>query len=351
MEARISPMRVRALASGTAAIHVGVDYFRKPGGDVVTAALNWPGAVGPIFFSGMRPKFIDVSLTNGCLDDHLATGSMDDDTASVLVPHLFGNFDRLSLTRSAALERGVALIDDCAQAIGGLISYATSAEFKTDVMTTSGNGSKHLGAGELGILCSANSGVIEHTDLVSLSSSSRNHERVFSPLTYGYNYRPNVFSAAIARSRLPNLSDQISARISNAFGLWYEISTLPGLAPVFDQCEPGNSFCVLPLRLVPDELDLPLSATVRDRIVELLNAEGVPVDVWLRKPVWRYMAFDGCPPDSEAFPNTALLLSTMFQITQIAPPNDDQLMHLYANAFEKVWDELGKIKDWLVNTG
>jgi dTDP-4-amino-4,6-dideoxygalactose transaminase len=315
---------------------------------VVTSALNWPGAVGPIYASGMTPKYVDVSVLDGCVDDRHAAEGFEDGAVAALVPHLFGNFTRLPQMRSAAHRRGLPIIDDCAQAMGGILRYGCDPDFYSAAMTSSGNGSKHLGAGELGVLCTKNADLIEHVDLVSLSSSSRDHERVFSPMTYGYNYRPNVFSAAIALSRLPDLASQIEDRVSNSTYLWRSLARLPGLRPLFDESETANSFCVLPLRLVPSEIDLPEAACIRDRIVTLLKAEGVPMDVWLRKPVWEYMAFDRPSLDPAAFPNTDLLLSTICHVKEVAPPNDHRVMRLFAEAFEKIWEDMPALKDWLV---
>ncbi|OWK24528.1 hypothetical protein AJ87_21610 [Rhizobium yanglingense] len=54
--------QVRAVGSGTAALHVELDYVKERGERVVTAALNWPGAVGPIAISGLQPVFVDVDM-------------------------------------------------------------------------------------------------------------------------------------------------------------------------------------------------------------------------------------------------------------------------------------------------
>ncbi|MBK9166271.1 MAG: DegT/DnrJ/EryC1/StrS family aminotransferase [Bryobacterales bacterium] len=347
--AHVAPLHVRAVATGTAALHTVLDYYRKPGGAVVTAALNWPGAVGPIYACGMKPRYVDVSLLDGCLDDSLADVAAGDDVAAILVPHLFGNFSRLPRLRQAASRRKIPVIDDCTISIGGILRYGPDPDFYSTAMIASGNGAKHLGAGELGVLCARNPGLIEHVDFVSVATSLRKGDKVFSPpISYGFNYRPNVFSAAIALTRLAGLEDQIRVRAGNCLSLCRSLARLPGVVPLFDEGEPGNSFCVLPLRLVPQELGLPDSGYVRDRLGTLLQAEGVPVDAWLRRPVWTYMAFDPPRLDPEGFPNTDLLLSTMLDIRDIAPPNDGTVMSHYAAAFEKVWEAIPALKDWLV---
>lgn len=338
--------RVRAVGSGTAAIHIALHYHRRPGGKVVTAALNWPGAIGPIHAAGLQPEFVDVSLSDAALDPTAAADALDDDSAIVLVTHLFGNpAFRSGLRKTIRARPGTAIVDDCAQAIAVAAWSERGKGLESDAIALSANGAKHLGAGELGLLCARDQGLIDHVDRVSLVSSARNGERTFSPVTLGYNFRPNVFSAALARKRLDALEAQIAWRRRNADRLYRRVAALKGLAPLFDPAQPVNSFLSFPLRLVPEDLDLPAGPATRDFVCELLRGEGVPIWVWLRKPAWAYLPFPRSRWSLRDFPNTRRLLDTMFYVSEIAPPNDEATMDLYADAFEKVWSALPRLKD------
>ncbi|WP_343714828.1 DegT/DnrJ/EryC1/StrS family aminotransferase [Inquilinus sp.] len=338
---------VRAVSTGTAAIHVALDYAREQGArqqatKVIAAALNWPGAIGPIAFAGLEPVFVDVSLADAAIDQAAAARALSGDTAAVLITHLFGNPIPAPELRAAVRATGrVRLVDDSAQSIAVTCSRDGGAPLDSDALALSGNGAKHLGAGELGLLCTADPGLIEHVDRVSLTSSARNGERVFSPMTAGYNYRPNVFSASVALSRLPELDEQLAQRRQNAAVL---TDRLAGLLPLYDIGRPRNSFLNVPLRIDPARLGLPPGPAARDLIVELLQAEGVPVWVWLRKPVWEHLPFWRDRWSLADFPNTRTLLDTMFYLSEVAPPNDDTAMHAYADAFEKVWSALPELR-------
>ncbi|MGK9230363.1 DegT/DnrJ/EryC1/StrS family aminotransferase [Inquilinus limosus] len=336
---------VRAVSTGTAAIHVALDHARGQGTKVVAAALNWPGAIGPIRFAGLEPVFVDVDLADAAIDQGAAVRALSGDTAAVLITHLFGNPVPAPRLRAAVRTTGrVRLVDDCAQSIAVTCSRDGEAPLDSDALALSGNGAKHLGAGELGLLCTADPGLIDHVDRVSLTSSARNGERVFSPMTAGYNYRPNVFSASVALSRLPELDEQLVQRRQNAAVLTDRLAGLPGLLPLYDIARPRNSFLNVPLRIDPARLGLPPGPAARDLIVELLQAEGVPVWVWLRKPVWEHLPFWRDHWSLADFPNTRMLLDTMFYLSEVAPPNDDTAMHAYADAFEKVWSALPELR-------
>ncbi len=335
----------RAVATGTSAIHIALDCYKSGGRSVVTSALNWPGALGPIHFAGLQPIFVDVTLEDATLDPVMAGQYLSQDCASVLITHVFGNAAKLPAFRREVRRFGsVALVDDCAQAIGAVVSQRSGEPLDSDAIAISANGAKHLGAGELGLVCSRHADLIDHVDRVSLTSSSRNGERVFSPMTQGYNYRPNVFSSAVALSRMNTLDFQLAERRRNAAYVWSVLSSLPGLHPLFDAANPDNSFLSLPLRIDCEVLDMPASPATRDFILDLLKAEGVPVCVWLTKPAFEYLPYWRNKWSIEDFPNTKLILDTMFYISEIAPPNDISVMRHYVDAFHKVWEALPSLR-------
>jgi len=337
----------RCTSSGTSAIHIAVDQIGKPGTKILTSALNWPGAVGPIVSSGLEPEFVDINFADACLDMNMALELCTDNVSGIVVTHLFGNAVVAQRRRTEFRNRGVRLIDDCAQAITAGGAGEAHETLTTDAMVFSGNGAKHLGAGEIGVLASPHAAVVDHVDVVSLSSSSRSGDRIFSPSTYGFNYRPNVFSAAIALDRMSDMHHQVAARRLNATHVARRLTALPGIRPLFRPDEKRNSFCSLPLRLCFQDLDLPNDARVRERLVALFEAEGAPVGIWLTQPVWTSLPKIKKRWQIEDFPNTRDVLQSMFYVREVAPPNSLAEMDRVVDAFEKVWDSLPHLRDYL----
>ena len=334
--------KVRAVGSGTAAIHIELDYVKDRGESVVTAALNWPGAVGPIAISGLRPVFVDVDLNLAGIDQEAAADRFGPGVGATLITHLFGNNILVPHARSAARAQGVAVIDDVCQSIGAIKAIVDGAYIDTDALALSGNGAKHLGAGELGFVITEDPNLIKHVDRVSLTSSSRNGERTFSPYSEGYNYRPNVFSSSIAKMRVIDLETQLQIRRNNGKLLWGMIRDLSGIFPLFDPFDCNQSMLNFPLRIEPEALGFRPGPAARDTVVKLLQAEGVPVLVWLTKPVFEYLPTIANDWRASDFPNTVKLLDTMFYVSEIAPPNEAEVMALYAEAFHRVWKALSK---------
>ncbi|WOE33290.1 MULTISPECIES: aminotransferase class I/II-fold pyridoxal phosphate-dependent enzyme [unclassified Acinetobacter] len=330
----------RAVSSGSAALHVATDFFANQGEIAIVCALNWPGAVAAISHCGLRPIFVDTA-DDACIDEISAINHMHKEgVAIVQITHLFGNSAPRAKLRSFARSKNIAIVDDCAQAANVPNYLKNYLNLESDAYVLSGNGAKHLASGELGLLSTNSLELIEHVDNVSLSSSSRNGERIFSPSSLGYNYRPNVFSASIALDRLNEIDEQIRIRRENVNYLVNKLEKLPGIKRLFGKNFEDSSFCSLPMRLDFKALNLPATAEVRNKIVELLAAEHVPISVWLTRPVWEYNPAWKNKYDLNDFPNTKAILDSMFCISEIAPPNGITELQTVVQAFEKVWDAL-----------
>jgi perosamine synthetase len=341
---------VRATSSGSAAIHTLVDYFSEGRSSIILSALNWPGAAFAAHHCGLRPIFVDISLETGGMDDlALCEAVSQASNPVVLITHLFGNAIMVPKARALCQKRSIPVIDDAAQAASMARFLGNNDIFYSSAVALSGNGAKHFGAGELGAYCCNDVGIAEHIDKVSLSSSSRNGERIFSPLTKGFNYRPNVFSASIALSRMDSIDSQIRTRQSNVAELWSSINMLPGLKPLCNLSDSNSIYCSFPLQLDTSIWAFDNREHARNVIVDALKAEGLPASVWLTKPVWEYHPEWKNAWSLKDFPNTECILRSMFHITEIAPPNDSTTMALYAEAIKKVWIGMPDIVEWYRN--
>ncbi|MFE6385245.1 DegT/DnrJ/EryC1/StrS family aminotransferase [Nocardiopsis dassonvillei] len=320
----------RATGSGTAAIQIALQAMTDETDTVVVPAYNWPGAVGPIATLGRSVRFVDVDPKTACVSaDELSRLAPHE---TLVITHLFGNWPS-----SAEGNAGVApnILHDCAQAFGAVADLGRRGSH----IIVSGNGAKHLAAGELGAVIGP-SRIIDEVERVSLASSSRNGERVFAPSTLGFNFRPNVFSAAIATQRVREFGEDLQRRRENAGYLLRRLSELDMFVPLVDvDSHEKNSYLDLSFRFRPEARS---DGRLRDLLVEALIAEGVPASVWLREPVWKYMPHVQ-NEDLSLFPETNLILKEQFHITEIGTPNGLREMSMIADAFEKVMEGLPQI--------
>ncbi|MCW2749987.1 MAG: DegT/DnrJ/EryC1/StrS aminotransferase, partial [Aeromicrobium sp.] len=117
------------------------------------------------------------------LDEH-------DDVAAVVMTHLYGLVGDVERIRTLCDERGVVLVEDCAQAMGAIVDGRPAGTFG-DAATISFYPTKNLGAfGDAGAV---------------VSSTSEIHERARSLAQYGWGERYEVTLPGGINSRIDEM--------------------------------------------------------------------------------------------------------------------------------------------------
>src|SRR5690606_10616722 len=106
-----------ACASGTAAIHTAVAAIDpNPGDEIITTAITDMGALTPILYQGAVPVFADFDPRSCNVTAETIRARLSDRTRAIVVTHLFGNPCDMRPIMALAKERGLPVIEDCAQA-------------------------------------------------------------------------------------------------------------------------------------------------------------------------------------------------------------------------------------------
>ena len=110
---------VRALATGTAALEIGLKLAGIGAGhEVITTPLSWVASSNVILQSGATPVFVDVDPVTRNIDLGLVERAITAHTRAILPVHLAGlpvDLDRLYWI---ANKHGLRVIEDAAQAFG-----------------------------------------------------------------------------------------------------------------------------------------------------------------------------------------------------------------------------------------
>jgi dTDP-4-amino-4,6-dideoxygalactose transaminase len=108
-----------ALNSGTAALHLACSALGLgPGDEVVTTPLTFAASVNAILYVGATPVLADVDAATLNLSPEAAAAAITPRTRAVLVVHYGGLPADLDAFSALARERGLALIEDAAHAMG-----------------------------------------------------------------------------------------------------------------------------------------------------------------------------------------------------------------------------------------
>lgn len=113
----IGARHAHACSSGTMAIHAAVAAIDpEPGDEIVTTAITDMGALTPILYQGAIPVFADVDPLTGNVTAEGIARVLGPRTRAIIVTHLFGNPCEMGSIMALARERGLPVIEDCAQA-------------------------------------------------------------------------------------------------------------------------------------------------------------------------------------------------------------------------------------------
>ena len=100
-------------------IHLAVKALVRPGRKVVLSPYTLADVVNMVICAGGVPVFADVERDTCNIDPGQIDALIDGDTDAVLVTHLHGLVCDMPAITEICRRRGVKLIEDCAQALGG----------------------------------------------------------------------------------------------------------------------------------------------------------------------------------------------------------------------------------------
>ncbi|MBM9531577.1 DegT/DnrJ/EryC1/StrS aminotransferase family protein, partial [Desulfoprunum benzoelyticum] len=288
-----------ALANGTVALDAALLALGIGRGDeVVVTPRTFLASASCIANARAVPVFADVDRDSQNITAATIRAVLTPRTRAVICVHLAGWPCDMDAIMALAEERGLAVIEDCAQAHGarwrgrpvGSIGHIGAWSFCQDkIMTTGGEG-----------------GMVTTDDrelwarMWSLKDHGKSWEAVYERQHpsgfrwlhegFGTNWRLTEMQAAIGRIQLRRMEEWHARRLGNAEAIWRACRGLPGLrVPVIPpEVEHAAYKCyvfVEPAALKP--------GWDRDRVMSEIVARGVPCYSGSCSEVYLEKAFDG----------------------------------------------------------
>ncbi|MGA8891056.1 MAG: aminotransferase class I/II-fold pyridoxal phosphate-dependent enzyme [Anaeromyxobacteraceae bacterium] len=272
-----------ALASGTAAIHLGLMLLGVgPGDEVMVSDLTFVASVNPIRYLGAEPVLVDSDRSSWNMDPALLASALEDRARrgklprAVVVVDLYGQSADMDPIVAACRKHGVPVLEDAAEAVGTLYR-GRPAGTSGDVNVFSFNGNKIITTTSGGMLASPRRDWVEKARF--WSQQSRDPRVEYHHTEIGFNYRMSNVLAGIGRGQLEVVDLRVRQR-RGVFERYREaFADLPGLEPM-PEAPFGLHTRWLSCFLV-DEAALGVS---RDGILAALAAESVE-----GRPVWKPM--------------------------------------------------------------
>jgi dTDP-4-amino-4,6-dideoxygalactose transaminase len=202
-----------ALNSGTSALHLALLAAGiGPGDEVITTPMTFVATVAAILYVGATPVFVDIDPATWSIDVDRIPAALTARTRAIMPVHLHGLMADMAPLLALAGERGLAVIEDAAQAHGAEYCGRRAGSLGQSGCFSFYPG-KNLGAcGEGGALV---------TDDPKLAATVRilrdwGQTAKYQHQLKGYNYRMDGLQGAVLGVKLTHLEAWTAARRRNA---------------------------------------------------------------------------------------------------------------------------------------
>jgi perosamine synthetase len=258
-----------AVSSGTAALHLGVRGLRWGAGDeVVTSPFSFVASANCLLYEDVRPVFCDIDPATLNLDPEAAADALGERTVGLLPVHIFGWPAPMAELERLAAERGLGLLEDACEALGGVHADGVRIGARGHAATFGFYPNKQLVTGEGGMLIPADRAAAER------ARGERNQGRAedMSQLAHarlGFNYRLGDLAAALGVAQLERLDDRLAARARAAALYGERLAAIEGLElPLADRPPERRGWFVYVVQLPEDADRAAVIAALAERGVE-----------------------------------------------------------------------------------
>jgi perosamine synthetase len=265
LSASFGVTHVLTCATGTLAIEIALRAIGVgPGDEVILAAYEFEPTFLVIHAIGATPVLIDIDLDSFSLDANKLEPSFTSRTKAIVVSHLHGTSARMTEIAIMARKTGIPVIEDAAQACGGVIE-GKPAGSRGDFGILSFGGSKLLSAGRGGALLTSSADLAQRARL----ALNRGIQQ-WAPLS--------ELQAAVLIPQLNRLLETNEHRRRRVAELIEALRDVPGLI-AYPERFMDSSPAYYKVGFFYDESTFGIS---RDVFVKALRAEGVAFDPGFR---------------------------------------------------------------------
>jgi perosamine synthetase len=218
-----------AVSSGTAALHLALLALDVgPGDEVVVPGFTHPATANVVERTGARPVLVDIDLSTFNATAESMAAAIGPRTKALLPVHLFGLPAEMDGIRALAADRGLAIVEDAACALGATYRGRGCGSLGR-IGCFSFHPRKVITTGEGGLLTTDDEGLADRLRRL------RNHGQVMAGgrgrfLEAGLNYRMTDFQAALGCAQMDRLPAILERRAAIASAYAAALRDGPGVA-------------------------------------------------------------------------------------------------------------------------
>jgi dTDP-4-amino-4,6-dideoxygalactose transaminase len=288
-----------AVANGTVGLELALLALELEAGDeVIVTPRSFMASVSCAVTRGLVPVFADIDRDSQNLDALAVERAITPRTRAIIAVHLAGWPCDMEALTALAREHGLKVIEDCAQAHGAAYrgrpvgSWGDVAVFsfcQDKIITTGGEG---------GMLVTADPDVWarawsykDHGKSHALTREWHGSASGFRWVhdRFGTNWRLTEIQSALGRVQLRRLHDWVTTRQRLAGLLTDGLRAIPGLRVTVPPAQVAHAYYKYYAFVRPERLRKDWN---RDRILEQVNAHGIPCFAGSCSEIYLEKAFD-----------------------------------------------------------
>lgn len=310
-----------AVSNGTTALDLALKALDiGAGDDVIVTSRTFLASASSIVTAGANPVFADVELDSQNISRATIEAVLTPKTKAIICVHLAGWMCDMDPIMQLAAEHGLYVIEDCAQAHGaaykgraaGSIGHIGAWSFCQDkIMTTGGEGGM----------------VTTHDEALwkkmwAYKDHGKNYDSIYHKQhppgfrwlhdSFGTNWRMMEMQAVIGQIQLKRMNEWTALRTVHAEHILKAFEASSYFQVDRPDSNYVNAYYKCYVQVIPEQLP---EGWTRDRIMNELNALGVPCFSGSCSEVYLEHAFDDTPwrpeqrlPNAKRLGETSLML-------------------------------------------
>ena len=317
-------------ANGTDALQIALMALGlQPGDEVITPSFTYIATTEVIALLGLTPVFVEVDPDTFCIDPTAIEAAITPRTKAIVPVHLYGQAANMEAIMQLAHKHQLFVVEDNAQAIGALYTFADGAQAQTGTIghigCTSFFPSKNLGCyGDGGALYTQDAQLAEKIRMIANHGQKVKyvHEVV------GCNSRLDALQAAVLRVKLQKLNSYIAARQTVAAA--YD-AAFQNIASLSIPARNSNSTHVF------HQYTLKVHSGQREALQQHLQALGVPTMIYYPIPAHKQHMFAQFGVSNLSLPVSEVLCTEVLSLpihTEMLPEQQQYIIESVLSFFK-----------------
>lgn len=272
-----------SMNSATSGLYAAVGALGVgPGDEVIVSPYTMSASATAALIYGAIPVFADIDPNTFCITAETIQQRLTPRTKAIIVVDIFGHPADMDPIMALAAKHDLAVIEDTAQAPGATYKGRPAGTL-AHIGVFSLNYHKTIHCGEGGVAVTNDPRLAERLQLIRNHAEAVVKNKGIEDLInlVGFNYRMTEIEAAIAAEQLKKLPALVAARAAAAQYLDRQLDNVPGLSTPYIAPQTTHAYYLYCMKY-----DATITGVSRQRFVEAVQAEGVPLSSGYVEPLY-----------------------------------------------------------------